>query len=40
MADFGQMDQLDLSKPKATDLLRAHEADSVKAMIAWVTAPV
>lgn len=40
MADCGQMDQLDLSKSKATDLLRAHEADSVEAMTAWVTAPV
>ncbi|KAF2719150.1 hypothetical protein K431DRAFT_287032 [Polychaeton citri CBS 116435] len=31
-------DQLDLSKTKATDLLRAHDADAVKAMTAWVQA--
>ncbi|KAK0938314.1 hypothetical protein LTR29_010071 [Friedmanniomyces endolithicus] len=33
-------DQLDLSKTKATELLRAHDADAVKAMTAWVTAAV
>ncbi|KAK1048638.1 hypothetical protein LTR74_017483 [Friedmanniomyces endolithicus] len=33
-------DQLDLSKTKATALLRAHDADAVKAMTAWVTAAV
>jgi NACalpha-BTF3-like transcription factor len=32
------MEQLDMNKQKATDLLRAHEADPVKAMTAWVTA--
>ncbi|GAB7358352.1 hypothetical protein MBLNU230_g2423t1 [Neophaeotheca triangularis] len=30
-------EQLDLSKPKATELLRAHDADAIKAMTAWVT---
>ncbi|KAF1823720.1 uncharacterized protein K489DRAFT_370040 [Dissoconium aciculare CBS 342.82] len=29
-------EQLDLSKTKATDLLRAHDADVVKALTAWV----
>lgn len=38
--DYSQMDQLDLSKTKATELLRAHDADAVKAMTAWVTAAV
>ncbi|KAK0357322.1 hypothetical protein LTR91_004362 [Friedmanniomyces endolithicus] len=33
-------DQLDLSKTKATELLRAHDTDAVKAMTAWVTATV
>ncbi|KAK0903243.1 hypothetical protein LTR02_007660 [Friedmanniomyces endolithicus] len=33
-------DQLALSKTKATELLRAHDADAVKAMTAWVTAAV
>ncbi|KAK3643331.1 hypothetical protein LTR56_010287 [Elasticomyces elasticus] len=33
-------DQLDMSKTKATELLRAHDADAVKAMTAWVTAAV
>ncbi|KXL42369.1 hypothetical protein M433DRAFT_66072 [Acidomyces richmondensis BFW] len=32
------VEQLDISKTKATDLLRSHDADVVKAMIAWVTA--
>ncbi|KAL8703218.1 MAG: hypothetical protein Q9201_003604 [Fulgogasparrea decipioides] len=32
--------ELDLSKTKATELLRAHEGDAVKAMRAFVTAPV
>ena len=40
MADVAQVDQLDISKTKATELLRAHEADAVKAMTAWVTAAV
>ncbi|KAF2201086.1 hypothetical protein GQ43DRAFT_47585 [Delitschia confertaspora ATCC 74209] len=31
------MDQVDLSKAEATDLLRAHDGDSVKAMVAIVT---
>ena len=35
-----QADQMDISKTKATELLRAHEADAVKAMTAWVTASV
>ncbi|KAK5123286.1 hypothetical protein LTR85_002716 [Meristemomyces frigidus] len=33
-------EHLDMSKPKATELLRAHDADAVKAMTAWVTAAV
>lgn len=33
-------DQLDLSRPKATELLRAHDADPIRAMKAWVTASV
>ncbi|KAK4507597.1 hypothetical protein PRZ48_001332 [Zasmidium cellare] len=38
-ADVGLLvDQLDLTKAKATDLLRAHDADALKAMKAWITA--
>ncbi|KAF2141029.1 uncharacterized protein K452DRAFT_288415 [Aplosporella prunicola CBS 121167] len=33
-----QVDQLDLTKPKATDLLKAHDADPVKAMTAFIGA--
>jgi len=33
-------EQLDMTKTKATELLRAHDADAVKAMTAWVTASV
>jgi len=40
-ADVAQiMDQLDLTKPKATELLRAHDGDAVTAMKAFVTASV
>lgn len=35
-----QAEQLDLSRPKATELLRAHDADAVRAMKAWVSAAV
>jgi len=34
------VDQLDLSKIKATELLKQHEGDAVKAMIAFIMAPV
>ncbi|KAJ9661373.1 hypothetical protein H2201_006565 [Coniosporium apollinis] len=34
----GQVEQLELSKAKATELLKAHEGDAVKAMCAFVTA--
>ncbi|KAF2229626.1 hypothetical protein EV356DRAFT_510375 [Viridothelium virens] len=34
------VEQLDLSKLKATDLLKAHDGDPIKAMTAYVTAPV
>ena len=37
---LAQADQLDMSKAKATELLRANDADAVKAMTAWVTASV
>ncbi|KAF2658556.1 hypothetical protein K491DRAFT_592760 [Lophiostoma macrostomum CBS 122681] len=30
--------ELDLTKPKATDLLRAHDGDAVKALTAYVSA--
>ncbi|KAK6833635.1 hypothetical protein PG987_008329 [Apiospora arundinis] len=30
------VDQLDLTKPKATDLLKAHDGDAVKAMKAFI----
>lgn len=33
-----QVEELDLSKAKATDLLKAHEGDAVQAMRAFVTA--
>ena len=39
-AEREQVDQLDLSKAKATELLRARDADAAKAMSAWVEAPV
>ncbi|KAI9171863.1 hypothetical protein HJFPF1_01354 [Paramyrothecium foliicola] len=32
------VDELDLTKPKATELLKAHEGDAVKAMRAYVSA--
>lgn len=35
-----QAEQLDLSRPKATELLRAHDADAVRAMKAWVSATI
>jgi hypothetical protein len=35
-----QVDQLDLSKVKATDLLREHDADVLKAMKTWVSTAV
>jgi hypothetical protein len=34
------MDELDMSKVKATELLRMHEGDAVKAMTAFVMAPL
>ena len=34
------MDQLDMSKAKATDLLRTHDGDALKAMTAFVMAPL
>lgn len=34
------VEQLDVSKAKATELLRQNEADAVKAMTAWVEAAV
>ena len=34
------MDELLLSKSKATELLKAHDGDAVRAMVAFVTAPV
>ncbi|KAF2500996.1 hypothetical protein BU16DRAFT_533725 [Lophium mytilinum] len=38
-ADVGLLvEQLELSKAKATELLKAHEGDAVKAMTAFVTA--
>ncbi|KAL2358756.1 hypothetical protein BJ546DRAFT_946241 [Cryomyces antarcticus] len=39
-ADVGLLvKQLDLTKAKATDLLKSHDGDAVKAMTAFVTAP-
>lgn len=38
--DVVQVEHLDLSKAKATDLLRAHDANAEKAMMAWVSASV
>jgi len=40
LMDVVQAERLDMSKTKATELLRAHDADAVKAMTAWVTAAV
>ena len=33
-----QIEELELNKIKATELLRAHEGDAVKAMRAYITA--
>lgn len=30
------MDELEVSRPKATELLKAHDGDAVKAMRAWI----
>jgi hypothetical protein len=35
-----QAEHLDMSRTKATELLRAHDANAVKAMKAWVSASV
>lgn len=35
-----KVQELELSKTKATDLLKAHEGDAVKAIRAFVTTPV
>lgn len=34
-----QVDQLDLTKPKATELLREHDGNAVKAIRAFITPP-
>jgi hypothetical protein len=33
---YGKVDELDLPKNKATELLKAHDGDAVKAMAAFV----
>ena len=33
----GQVDELELTKTKATELLKAHDGDAVKAMRAYIT---
>jgi hypothetical protein len=33
-----QVDELELTKPKATDLLKAHDGNAIKAITAFVTA--
>lgn len=35
-----QVDELDLSKVKATELLRSYEGDASKAIKAFITPPV
>ena len=35
-----QVEELDLTKMKATELLKAHEGDAIKALRAFVTANV
>ena len=35
-----QVDELELSKGKATDLLRQHDGNAVKAMMAFLEVPV
>lgn len=37
---FSQVDELDLSKAKATELLRSHEGDATKAIKAYIAPPV
>lgn len=39
-AQHTQVDQLDLTKPKATELLKAHDGDAVRAMEAFIAVPV
>lgn len=34
---YHQVDELDLSKAKATELLKAHDGDAVKAMRAFIS---
>jgi hypothetical protein len=38
--DYWQVDELDLSKVKATELLKAHEGDATKAIRAFISPPV
>lgn len=38
--ELSQVEELDLHKTKATELLKAHEGDAIKAMRAFVTAAV
>ena len=34
--DYKQVDELDMNKTKATELLKAHDGDAVKAMRAFI----
>lgn len=40
MLSFYKVEQLDFNKVRATDLLRAHDGDAVKALKAYVSTPV
>ena len=40
IVDRGQVDQLDLTKAKATELLRAHDGNATKAIRAFILPPV
>lgn len=39
VAAVSQVDELDLAKPKATELLKQHDGDAIKAMTAFVQVP-
>ena len=39
LTDVEQVEELELTKAKATELLKAHDGDAVKAINAYVAAP-
>lgn len=39
LTEYEQVEELELTKAKATELLKAHDGDAVKAINAYVAAP-